>query len=256
MLDTPLRACSVLLDGTTRSVRINALYSLTTCPVLPPPATLSPAHTCHDESLNTLKYAERLCQVSSKNIQGRSGESSYGFPGTPSGSKEVMQLQQQNNAAQEKRDMYEYPNPNPSIQDSLGGNRPGTVAARMLLRRTINDPQQRLAKIGVHKPKYGTDSDPEDHRLSGSYDAYDAPLPTQSTTPLPKPQPTFNGVDVTAKKYDRLQAISKEIDQEKLEEQNASMSMELEGLKNAYRCTEIVVPHFFPLSYSILPTHP
>jgi hypothetical protein len=41
-------------------------------------ATLSPSHTCHDESLNTLKYAERLCQFNSKGLQTLSTDS-YGF---------------------------------------------------------------------------------------------------------------------------------------------------------------------------------
>ena len=160
-----------------------------------------------------MKYAERLCQESAKNLQGRTNDVSYGFSSAAqSASKDVMQLQQQNLSAQNRKDKdgmtYEYRYINDSIHDSLGGNRPGTTAARMLLRRTINDPQQRLARLGVHKPKYITDPHDNDDRrqVGGSYDGYD------------------NGSE-------KMRAI----DQEKLEEAAAVMASELDGLKNAYR---------------------
>ena len=210
---------------------------------------MSPAHTCHDESLNTLKYAERLCQVNAKGLQGKTNEVSYGFPSAvQSANKDVIQLQQQNTVAQSKKEQAHDSSLSLStntLHDNLGGNRPGTVASRMLLRRTITDPQQRLAKIGVHKPKHSNDSDSEDRRqVTGSYDGYDAPTVNKNTittaavdTRVKKPV-TFNGVDVTDKKFEMLKAISREIDQEKLEENAVAMAHELDGLKNAYRCVK------------------
>ena len=113
--------------------------------------------------------------------------------------------------------------------------------------RAVTDPQQRLAKIGVHKPKHSNDSDSEDRRqVTGSYDGYDAPTVNKSgsvaaaavvDTRVKKPV-TFNGVDVTDKKFEKLKAISREIDQEKLEGNAVAMAHELDGLKNAYRCVK------------------
>jgi Kinesin motor domain len=203
-------------------------------------ATLSPAHTCHDESLNTLKYAERLCQVSSKGMQFKANDGSYGFPSSAlsSSSKDIVQLRHQNSAPSSTgRDgyTYEYGALNSSIHDSLGGNRPGTLAARMLLRRTITDPQQRLAKIGVHKPKYshgtlngsGTEPDEHDRQLGFSLDGYDSLYQNQR-----EPSSAFN---VTSKTLDNLERLTKEIDRERLEDSAAATALELEGLKNAYR---------------------
>ena len=191
-----------------------------------------------------MKYAERLCLVSAKGLQGKSNEVSYGFSSAvQSATKDVIQLQQQHSSALGKKDSMTHDNSlaTSTLHDNLGGNRPGSNAARMLLRRTITDPQQRLAKIGVHKPKHSTDSDPEDRRLRmGSYDGYDAPHTyrphaVESSVSGVKRPVTFNGVDVTDKKLLKLTAISREIDQEKLEESAAALAVELEGLKNAYR---------------------
>ena len=131
---------------------------------------------------------------------------SYGFSSAAqSGAKDVIQLQQQN-------DGFRYINS--AIHDSLGGNKPGTAASRMLLRRTLNDPQQRLARLGVHKPKYITDPYLDDRRqVNRSFDGYDNEY-GRSPNPSEK---------------------MREMDQEKLEEAAAAMALELEGLKNAYR---------------------
>lgn len=92
-------------------------------------ATLSPSHIYYDESLSTLKYAERLCQVGHK----------VGFNGPFHLSRRTPTQQQK-----ESNDFAK-------IHEALGANKPGTPAARQLLRQTINDPQQRIAKMSTMK---------------------------------------------------------------------------------------------------------
>lgn len=169
----------------------------------------------------------------------KGSEGTFGFQSSAlsSASKDIVQLRHQNSAPSSTgRDgyTYEYGAINSSIHDSLGGNRPGTLAARMLLRRTITDPQQRLAKIGVHKPKYshgtlnGSGTEPEEHRQLGfSLDGYDSLYQNQR-----EPSNAFN---VTSKTLDNLERLTKEIDRERLEDSVAATALELEGLKNAYR---------------------
>ena len=168
---------------------------------------------------------------------------------------------------------YEYGKIGHAIHDNLGGNRPGTLAARMLLRRTITDPQQRLAKIGMYKPKYVHGvlavSDPDDlekqsggssENHEGRYDSSTSHSPSPS--PSPKTHTNMNTnthtntyahtqthtnthtrtgssnnttSNVTSRTLERHDKITKEIDREKLEESAAAMGLELDGLKNAYR---------------------
>ena len=91
-------------------------------------ATLSPSHIYYDESLSTLKYAERLSLVGHK----------VGF------SDPFLSIRK--TPTQQKGD-----NDFSKIHEALGANKPGTPAARQLLRQTINDPQQRIAKMNSSK---------------------------------------------------------------------------------------------------------
>lgn len=212
---------------------------------------MSPAHNCHDESLNTLKYAERLCQVNSKAQLGKSAEGSHGFsPALSSSSKEVSQLRQQHSQQSSAVSpgvregyTYEYGAINSTIHDNLGGNRPGTLAARMLLRRTITDPQQRLAKIGLHQPKnvHGTlhngDQEEHDRQHSTLLDSNHGYVGGTSHTPNGTDKNTRNSSSDSAnpKSVNKLDRITRDMDRERLEESAASTAQELEGLKNAYR---------------------
>lgn len=178
---------------------------------------------------------------------GKSSEGSHGFsPALSSSSKEVSQLRQQQSQQSSAvspgvKDgyTYEYGAINSTIHDNLGGNRPGTLAARMLLRRTITDPQQRLAKIGLHQPKntHGTlhNGDQEDHAtLLDSSHGYGG---GSSHTPNGTDKNNRNGSSDSAnpKSVNKLDRITRDMDRERLEESAASMAQELEGLKNAYR---------------------
>lgn len=212
---------------------------------------MSPAHNCHDESLNTLKYAERLCQVNSKAQLGKSAEGSHGFsPALSSSSKEVSQLRQQQSQQSSAVSpgvregyTYEYGAINSTIHDNLGGNRPGTLAARMLLRRTITDPQQRLAKIGLHQPKntHGTlhngDQEEHDRQHATLLDSSPGYGGGTSYTPNGTDKNNRNGSSDSAnpKSVSKLDRITRDMDRERLEESAASTAQELEGLKNAYR---------------------
>ena len=180
-------------------------------------------------------------------MQFKGSEGSYGFASSAlsSASKDIVQLKQQNSGSSSTgRDgyTYEYGAINSSIHDSLGGNRPGTLAARMLLRRTITDPQQRLAKIGVHKPKYshgtlngsGPDTEEHDRQLGTSLDGYDSLYQNRR-----EPSSAYN---VTSRTFDNLERMTKEIDRERLEDSAAATAIELEGLKNAYRSIDILSP--------------
>jgi hypothetical protein len=167
---------------------------------------------------------------------GKSAEGSHGFsPALSSSSKEVSQLRQQQSQQSSAvspgvRDGYTYEHGaiNSTIHDNLGGNRPGTLAARMLLRRTITDPQQRLAKIGLHQP------DRQHATLLDSSHGYGGGT---SHTPNGTDKNNRNGSSDSAnpKSVNKLDRITRDMDRERLEESAASTAQELEGLKNAYR---------------------
>ena len=179
--------------------------------------------------------------MSSKGQLGKSTEGSHGFSSAlSSSSKEVSQLRQQQQQLSAVSPVvregytYEYGAINSTIHDNLGGNRPGTLAARMLLRRTITDPQQRLAKIGLHKPKYthGTlhsgDQEEHDSHVFGG-DALYAPNGSG------KDNRVGSSDNTNPSSFSKLDRITRDMDRERLEESAASMAQELDGLKNAYR---------------------
>lgn len=92
-------------------------------------ANVSPSHLCYEETLSTLKYAQRLCLVGRQPSDAGIVKWADQVEGTPS----IKQI----------------------IGD-LGAARPGTEASRMLLKNTLNDPQQRLARLDsadlAHEP--------------------------------------------------------------------------------------------------------
>ena len=88
-------------------------------------ATISPSHTCYDETLSTLKYAERLCST------GKSGDTTHVSIGDTIDPQLSLAL------------TSEYSR----LRKELGGSNPGTRANRLLLKQTISDPQQRLARL-------------------------------------------------------------------------------------------------------------
>jgi hypothetical protein len=88
-------------------------------------ATISPSHLCYDETLSTLKYANRLCLSSTSEASGRV---SIGDTIDPQLS---LALTSEFNR----------------LKQELGGQKPGSKASRLLLQQTISDPQQRLARL-------------------------------------------------------------------------------------------------------------
>ena len=112
-------------------------------------ATISPSHSCYEETLSTLKYAERLCLIGNKSYQ--LGDLSL-FGNTPLKSHHPNTQLQSHNAVESllsttNADEYAH------IFQSLGANRPGTKAFRQLLKQTISDPQQRLARMFTDQQK-------------------------------------------------------------------------------------------------------
>lgn len=92
-------------------------------------ATLSASHLCYEESMNTLKFADQIFQSWGGHrrlfIEGDGVESSTHDSTTrvAPGAKHFSH-----------------------IQSGLGADRPGSQASKQLLKQTINDPQQRIAK--------------------------------------------------------------------------------------------------------------
>jgi hypothetical protein len=84
-------------------------------------ATISPSHLCYEESLSTLKYSQRLCLIGASSTGVRWADDVVTAGGQIDGG--IKQL-----------------------RDDLGAASPGSEAARILYRQTLNDPQQRLAK--------------------------------------------------------------------------------------------------------------
>ena len=109
-------------------------------------STISPSDDCYDETLSTLKYAERLCAVGSAsgNAGGKRGSVSINDTIDP---QLTFAL-----ASEFKR-----------LKEELGGAT-GSRAARLVLKQIISDPQQRLAKLS--KDEYSTTA--KKRRNSGS----------------------------------------------------------------------------------------
>ena len=106
-------------------------------------ATISPAHSCYDETLATLRYAERLCKVRAHSRAGLASGTGAG-----AGSQSANNL---TSLVAADRDMVFTRNALleefEKIHQGLGLNKPGTPASRRLLRETITDPQQRIARM-------------------------------------------------------------------------------------------------------------
>lgn len=97
--------------------------------------TLSPSHLQFEETLSTLRYAEKLCSIRKKPLTVVTSSNK------PLGGKPKL--------IEEFRKFHQ----------DIGMQKKGSVAARQLLTHTIADPQQRIAKITratASEPQYGT----------------------------------------------------------------------------------------------------
>ena len=97
-------------------------------------ATISPSHTCFDETLHTLKYADRLCRLSVSSMPGRESAGRVGI-----------------NDTVDPQLTYSLATEYSKLKQELGANKPGSQAARHLLQQTTADPQQRLARLDPYK---------------------------------------------------------------------------------------------------------
>lgn len=88
-------------------------------------ATISPAHIHYEETLSTLRYAEKLRAIRKKKA-------------APLGMY-ISEMNIQDSRPQLIEDFRQY-------HSELGGQR-GSLAARQILQATISDPQQRIAKL-------------------------------------------------------------------------------------------------------------
>lgn len=115
-------------------------------------ATLSPAHNCHEESLSTLKYAERLCMLSPRAAS--VGDPTFGHGPNSSflSTSGMVGLNASGDFGQAGLGSGPF-----ALPDDFGGGhkgngkgegwQTGSKAARQLLRNMVSDPQQRLAKL-------------------------------------------------------------------------------------------------------------
>jgi len=110
-------------------------------------ATISPSHTCFDETLSTLKYAERLCNLGTSSQPGQESTSRVSI-------RDTIDPQLSYSLASEFS----------RLKKELGGSKHGSVAARHLLQQTLSDPQQRLARMDP----YQSNNDSIEYRPSAS----------------------------------------------------------------------------------------
>jgi hypothetical protein len=100
-------------------------------------ATISPSHTSYDETLQTLKYAERLCQI---------------IPSAKPGMESTARVSINDTIDPELS--YALAGEFTKLKHELGGQAPGSMAAKHLHQHTLSDPQQRLAKLDPYRPNY------------------------------------------------------------------------------------------------------
>eukprot|EP01034_Spumella_vulgaris_P021826 gene21826-27896_t len=109
-------------------------------------ATISPADNCYEETLSTLRYAEKLCSLRGVHH----GHAHHGLPGgnhhmnVSYGSPVTSLVASDKDMIQSRKALLEEFG---RIHDGLGHNRPGSNASRQLHKQTISDPQQRIAKM-------------------------------------------------------------------------------------------------------------
>lgn len=120
-------------------------------------ATISPSHTCFDETLSTLKYAERLCHL---------GASSH--PGNESASRVSIR------DTIDPQLSYTLATEFSRLKRELGGSKHGSLAARQLLQQTISDPQQRLARMDPYQAQSVHNSQDFEHSTSSSRRSFDS----------------------------------------------------------------------------------
>jgi hypothetical protein len=104
-------------------------------------ATISPSHTCFDETLSTLKYAERLCHLGSSTNPGHESSARVSI-------RDTIDPQLSYTLATEFS----------RLKRELGGSKHGSIAARHLLQQTLSDPQQRLARMDPYQSNTVEDS--------------------------------------------------------------------------------------------------
>jgi hypothetical protein len=113
-------------------------------------STISPAHNCFEETLNTLKYARRLHQSVKKSSV------SAAFTSLPSCSIKTIKTEVSFPISPKESSANEV------IREHIVSAKKGSEAARSLLKSTINDPQQRLAKISFQEHSANMKNNPHE----------------------------------------------------------------------------------------------
>ena len=150
-------------------------------------ATISPSHTCFDETLSTLKYAERLCHLGVSSNPGQESTARVSI-------RDTIDPQLSYSLATEFS----------RLKRELGGSKHGSMAARHLLQQTLSDPQQRLARMDPYQSN--TVDDSQDYSAEPSRKSLGAAPPTnrnhmiedQNQSARNNPNNTSNGHNITA----------------------------------------------------------
>lgn len=172
--------------------------------------TISPAHSSFEDSVSTLKFAERLCLKSSSSMAMNNSlldDSSVNDYSSMSGHQHHLQPQQQGEFSK--------------LNEHLGATKPGSQAARNLLRETLSDPQQRIAKL---KASSDAMSLLQDRKTAASAEA------------LVVGDVSFNSLEALRDAYRSLhgQLVENAIELENARTDRDSLALELQGTKEAF----------------------
>jgi hypothetical protein len=182
-------------------------------------ATISPAHSCYEETLSTLRYAERLCEVHiNRRIAARVAGQNVPM--------DLVTSLDDNTLGPRRAILEEFQR----IHQRMRGNssKSSTRNSREILRQTLSDPQQRIARLqqAAHPAESGRSSH-----------SHATPVKNFSVNGFTKPLSEVTDEDLEQLKnsYRQLTSdvIEMQIDMDAVRTDRDSLMVELRGARDA-----------------------
>jgi hypothetical protein len=224
-------------------------------------ATISPSHLSYEDTVATLRYAEKLCLIRKKSLSQIAPPQSTGLPLLTNGG--YHDVSSMNRFQQQKPQQHENPYSDLVLQQSrhemdedfrrlqqdLGSTKKGSLAARQLLQHTISDPQQRIAKLtrnadaqqSSHSHSQANQTFGHNRHTTPRRPSYNRSIPSDVTFTSPIDGTVRRLKELTGDDLDHLQSsyrnlqgqvIELQIDLDSLRTDRDSMVVELRGARD------------------------
>lgn len=218
-------------------------------------ATISPSHLSYDETIATLRYAEKLCLIRKKSLSqlALSAQSTIRGPqlltnGAYHDLPQTYSRHQHDSDPNSQLVMQSKPELEEEFRrfhQDLGSAKKGTLAARQLLQHTISDPQQRIAKLtrnmDMNQSQQGAIHNNHSRHSTPKKSSYSRSIPSDVTFTSPIDGTVRRLKELTGDDLEHLQSsyrnlqgqvIELQIDLDSLRTDRDSMVVELRGARD------------------------